>query len=182
MTRFVNRFWSLGLGIAFLGAAFLTTALLVKNHLDQETGGEAFLPITEDLRFSFTPLHDNINILVLRLRNPGQLNKDPYEVQILQGDTVLVSQQFSGINVRDSDLRIQFPPLPNTQGDNLDILLRPLSKADHPIQVARNQQGRLSFQAFYRSNQITESFFTKLGDLRFLLLWGVTIVVLLIYV
>lgn len=183
MTRWLSKTWALGLGIGVLVLSLLVTSAIVRNHLDQESGGEVYVPITKEMIFNFTPKHDNVNIIILRLKNVAILNSDAYSMQIMSGSEVLVSQDFSGINVGDpSDLRFQFAPIPNTANKPLTLVVKPKSESSIPLKILVSEQGNVSFQVFYRQRSFPAEWFSKIKDLRFLTLWGVTIAILLLYV
>lgn len=180
MKQFLNKFWPGILGLVFLAMTFGATVVLVRNHLDQETGEDHFLQLSTDMKFVIKPNHNNVNIVVLRLKNPGLTDTNPYEVQVLDGNNILVSEKFSGANVGDpSDLRIQFSPLGMVKNKLLTLVLRPLSTSTRPLQIGVTQSEGISYQAFYRDTRFPEAVIKNLDDIRFLVIWGGTIAVLI---
>lgn len=179
MKQLVSKLWALILGLLVLLLAVVILQLAVRNHLDQETDLDHFEQLTQVREFTFFPKHDGINIVVLRLKNPGLTNVDPYEFQIELDKVLLTTQKFSGVNAGDpSDLRIQFAPLVSTLGKQLSIKIVPLAKSTQPLQIGISKNGGLSRQLFYRGGP-NQELFSHLNDLWFLLLWGGTIVVLM---
>lgn len=183
MKRFLSKFVGLFLGILFVGVCIFSTTVLVKNHIEQDIGVDDFIQITENMNFNFLVEHDNLNIVVLRMKNQGIANKSKYEIEIRDGDKSLVTQIISGSNVGDpSDLRIQFSPVADTKNKLLTIFLRPLEKSNDPLKIGINKQGHISLQTFYREHSIQPEFFAHFKDLWFLVVWGGTIALLIIYV
>ncbi len=183
MKRFLIKFIGLLVGMLVVGGCIFSTTILVKNHLEQDIGVDDFIQITDNMNFNFLVEHGNLNIVVLRMKNPGIANRSKYEIEIKDGDKSLVKQIISGSNVGDpSDLRIQFSPVANTKNKVLTIYLNPLEKSNDPLKIGINKKGNISLQTFYREHSIQPEFYTKLKDLWFLVVWGGTIILLLIYV
>ncbi|KKQ98081.1 MAG: hypothetical protein UT23_C0005G0004 [Candidatus Woesebacteria bacterium GW2011_GWA1_39_12] len=134
----------------FIFSSLFVTVFLVRNRLDTQYFGERFVKIEKPFRFSFTPNHDNINILIIPLKNPGLINKSEFNLRIFSEDNIIREINFSGYNVGDpSDVKFQFEPITNTKNEDLDI---EISSDDYQNPILINtDNNRPSFRAYYRS-------------------------------
>lgn len=124
--------------------------LAIRNRLDLDVPSDHPIPITKTMVTAYTPSHDQINIIRLRLKNSRLIDTGQYRLSLLDssGD-VIKAVDFSGRNVGDpSDLRLQFPPLQNSLAIT-SIELKPLS-SDPQLQVYIDSSDNISFTAYYR--------------------------------
>jgi hypothetical protein len=181
MKLLLNKIPFLVGGIIVVMIAIFVSQLIVKNNLEADTSLDRFISLENGLSWKYFPLHEDLNIIVLRLKNAGVLSKQNYQLQIYQGDQLLFKQTFSGINVNDpSDLRFQFAPLTNIKDEELTLKVFPESKDPHPLQIGTNENEVPSMQVFYRNHQLPAEFSNKILNPGFLLVW-IAIILLLVY-
>jgi hypothetical protein len=158
----MSKYWIFALTVCFcfiFGSIAMLT-FTVRNRLDYEKYPVRYENLYDKIEYSYIPKHNNLNIILLHLKNPGLENKDKYNFSILNSDgNTIVSQIFSGGNVGDpSDLKLQFYPINNSDGQNLTIRLEKLSSENVPILVGVDENGVMTFSSFYRSVNKCEEF------------------------
>ena len=134
----------------FIVSSLFVTVFLVRNRLDTQYFGERFVQVDKPFKFSFTPNHDNINILIIPLKNPGLINKSEFSLRIYSNGNIIREIDFSGYNVGDpSDVKFQFEPITGFRNEVLDI---EISSSDYqnPILINTDKNGP-AFRAYYRS-------------------------------
>ncbi len=160
----MSKYWVLSFITSFclIGISLIVVAFTVKNHLERETPQVRFESLYESKDYSFTTFHNNLNIIVLHLKNPGLENKDTYKFSIVGPAGILVSQTFTGFNVGDpSDLRFQFEPIRNADKNKLTIRLEAPLGVSKPLSLGVDENGEIAFASYYR----TESKMNTLIDI-----------------
>ena len=134
----------------FIITSLFVTVFLVRNRLDAQYFGERFVKVDKPFKFRFTPIHDNINILIIPLKNPGLINKSEFSLRIYSDGDNIREISFSGYNVGDpSDVKFQFEPITNSKDKNLDVEIIS-NDYQNPILINTDINGP-SFRAYYRS-------------------------------
>jgi len=148
--------------------------------------GEKYLPVYSDIPLTqtFHPRHDNINVVLISLKNPNLANIDPliFTLSDLQGSEIR-RVEASGRNTGDGvTLRFQFSPVPDSAGREFLIKLSApntsrgspaisagFSETDaYPLgrSLIPGESGDMSFQLFYYPSD-KKVLFTELGILFF---------------
>ena len=144
--------------------------------------GEKYLPVCSDtpLTQTFRPRHDNINVVLISLKNPNLANIDPliFTLSDLQGSEIR-RVEASGRNTGDG---VTLPPVPDSAGREFLITLSApntsrgspaisagFSETDaYPLgrSLIPGESGDMSFQLFYYPSD-KKVLFTELGILFF---------------
>ena len=164
----MSKYWALSFitSICLITVSMIVVSLTVKNHLERETSQVRFESLYESKDYSFTPVHDGLNIIVLHLKNPGLENNDTYKFSIVDPAGTIVSQTFTGFNVGDpSDLRFQFEPIRNPDKDKLTIKLEAPSGVIKPISVGVDENGEIAFASYYRTENKMNTFIDIIQNL-----------------
>lgn len=138
--------------VALLLVVFPIT-LSVRNRLDDRTYGVRFSKIQDDVERQITPQHNNLNIVILELKNPGLQNKGEFGFYLkdIEGKTLRQSN-FSGFNTGDpSALRIQFDPIPNSKGQTLIMQIKKLSDQAPALSIATDKDNKITFATYYKT-------------------------------
>lgn len=173
--------------LILIGVIFFIPTV-VRHRLEIDTPSDHWVNINRPLTTLFTPVHSRLDIVILRLKNPGLANTSDYSFSLLDSSSKpLYSTIFSGRNVGDpSDLRLQFPPLDNsTQISSIRIEPASGNFTSH-LQVLTDADENFSFRAYYRrSGYISGLFQTFFGflatvtsDWQFLVLWAISLLII----
>lgn len=139
----------------------------VRNRLDFETYQVRYEQLDGTFKHSYMPKHNNLNIIILHLKNPGLINKDAYKFNILDSSgSVIVSQTFTGFNVGDpADLRMQFDPITDSGNKNLILKLDSQSSNYNPILVGVDENNGIAFSSYYKTGIKGEEFVNIITNL-----------------
>lgn len=155
----------------------LVTALLVvllfsvfgiRKRIDiAQTSGDYLYQIYEDRKVgqTFVANKDNLNIIVLDLRNAMLKNEQPLYFHLQERDTnqVLREIEISGLNVGDpGTVRFQFEPLPNSAGKNYYFYLEsPSSTVFDAVEIFHSPKD------VYSEGEMILNDKSAVGELRF---------------
>jgi len=175
----------------FLLINLLISVFLVRNRLDVQTYGVGFKNLDKPLTFNFIPMHDNINIFVFTMKNPGLENKERFSMKVYNNNRILLRNvDFSGFNIGDPvDLKLQFEPIADVKDQTLVIEITGESYSK-PIQINVDDNGNPSLRSYYRTSNKNEAFTEWIngwGDkivsnIGFFLIWGIILVIVLRFI
>jgi len=181
MLRIKPIILSIFLIVAIFACGLFISVFLVRNRLDNQVFGDRFLPLNEVNRVEITPTLNNLNIIILTLKNPNIENDEDFVFELRhKEDEVIRSMSFKGANVGDpSDIRFQFEPIADSKSRRY-ILSIITEESEKSVSVKVDDQDRLVYRSYYRSiNEIQslKNFANRFGsnisnDLGFLMLWG----------
>jgi hypothetical protein len=165
----MSKYWILSFltSAAVIFGCLALITFTVKNRLDFETYQVKFEKLNGVFEQSYRPRHNNLNIIVLHLKNPGLVNRDTYKFSILNsGGSIIVSQAFTGFNVGDpTDLRLQFDPITDSGNKNLILKLDSLSSNYDPILVGVDENNNIAFSSYYREGSKGKEFVNVITNL-----------------
>ncbi len=179
-----DNFWKIIILIVvsfFLINLFIST-LLVKNRVDQKKLAQNFLELRDQISFSYTPKHDNLNIFVIPFRNKGLMNKDFFKFRIYLDNKVIREVDFSGFNIGEvSDIRFQFTPIKDSKNKEFKIEIVHLSSSENPVLVGVSGDATLAYTSYYKTSDkikiVLETFSRWLerirDDLGFFVIWTI---------
>lgn len=166
----MSKYWIFAITITFclIVGSVITITFSVRNRLDLETYPVKYENLYDSMEYLFTPDHNNLNIVVLHLKNPGLENNDTYKFSIMSEGSTIISQYFTGFNVGDpADLRFQFDSITDSADKNLILRLDSQTKDDTPILVGVDDNGRLAFSSYYRTTNKFNGFVEIIKNLTF---------------
>ena len=137
--------------LIFIIKSLFVSVYLVRNRLDTQNFGERFAEINKPYNFSFTPRHNNLNIIIFPLKNPGLINKNEFTLKIYSQTELIREMKFSGYNIGDSsDVKFQFEPIANSGSNALNVEIASNSY-QNPIFINTGKDNKPSFRAYFRS-------------------------------
>lgn len=153
------------LGPIIVLAALTLASLASRNRLETEVPGSSYLPISESHPATFTPRHQGLNIILLRMKNPDLADTSNFVFTFSNSaGQVLRQLNFSGRNIGDpSDVRLQFDPIPNSAGQSLTLTVASPSKS------VKLENG---FRAYYRTTGLSLNLAPLARDPIFMVLWA----------
>lgn len=166
----MNKFIYL-LPALFVVGALSVVSLFVKNKIDYSILAKKSFPLERPMETAYTPRHNGLNIIILRLQNPQLLDSKNYTLSLLDGSgNVIKAIEFNAKNVGDpSDLRLQFDPIPNSTQIR-SLRLSPPTPTDK-LHVYIDDADRISFTSYYRSSGLALSW-PNFGDTVFFVVWA----------
>lgn len=146
-------------------AALSLASLASRNRLETEVPGSSYLPISEIRPATFTPRHQGLNIILLRMKNPDLADTSDFIFTLSNSaGQVLRQLNFSGRNIGDpSDVRLQFDPIPDSAGQTLTLAVSSPSKS------VKLENG---FRAYYRITGFSLNLAPLARDPVFIILWA----------
>jgi len=149
-------------------AVLLFSVFGVRKRIDiAQTSGDVLYQIYEDRKIgqTFIANKDNLNIIILDLKNAALKNQQPIYFHLEEAKTArsLREIEISGLNVGDpSSVRFQFDPILNSAGKSYYFYLdSPTSTGEDAIEVYYSSQDLYSGGEMMVNNQKFE------GELRF---------------
>ena len=136
----------------FILISLFVSVFLVRNRLEGQTNGEEFTKIQKPFEFLITPKEDNINIVIIHLKNPGLTNDNNFSLKIFEQGALIRELNFKGENIGDpSDLKFQFEPIRNS--GNVDYVIQ-ISADDYrnPIYIYTDSEKKPFYRLYYRSS------------------------------
>lgn len=154
--------------VASLIMVLLSSVLVIRKQVDLvQDQGEVLYQISGEKRIgqSFTPLHDNLNIIMLDLRNIQIRNEEKITFTLEEKETKEEVRriEISGANIGDpSRIRFQFDPLSDSGGRSYIFFLEsPTSTPQNGVEIFYSPQDVYPQGTMWLNNQELE------GDLRF---------------
>ncbi len=159
------------LPVLFVLGVLSTVSVFIKNKVDYEIQAHKSFPLERPMETAYTPSHNGLNIIVLRLQNPQLLDSSTYTLSFLDSSKKVIKQiEFNAKNVGDpSDLRLQFEPIPNSK-DIRSVRLTPPTPKDK-LHVYIDDADRISFTSYYRSPFFSIAL-PKISDFMFFIVWA----------
>lgn len=153
----INKIWTIVIFscVVVLLASSLFVHKFIKNRLETIRDRSDFTLISGPIKSSFSPKHDNLNVVVIAFKNPDLKSYDQFVFNVLgDKDEVLRQVEFSGQNMRDpSNIRFQFEPISDIVGKNVWIRVQPkATPGPHPVSISLTKDGQIAFSAYYRSS------------------------------
>lgn len=151
-----------------ISAVLLLTAFGVRKRVDVlQTRGNNLYQLYGDKTVGQTFLanEDNLNIIILDLKNAALKNQEPiyFHLEDAEASRSLREIEISGLNVGDpSSVRFQFEPVPDSAGKTYFFYLEsPTSTEKDAIEIYYSSQDMYSGGVMVVDNQETK------GELRF---------------
>ena len=140
--------------VSYIFLVMFVSVFLVRNRMDTRVFGEKFIHLNEKNEFRIKSNHNNLNILIIPLKNPALGDDGEYLFQVIEGGNVIREISFRGSNVGDpSDVRFQFEPIPGSAGKDYGVKFFIASgKTDLLVNV--NSENDLSTQSYYRPQSL----------------------------
>ncbi len=132
---------------------FAVSMLAARNRLDTQFSGSRFTSFDGAMERAFTPKNNNLNIIIISLKNPGLENTDDFKISLIEenGQT-LRTMDFSGRNFGDpGDIRFQFEPIVNSANKKLIVRIEKLETSGSKIVgIQVDKEDNLAFASFHR--------------------------------
>lgn len=150
MTKNSGLVLVVGLWLVLVWGSQVGLAKIIKNRPDQRVPATAYIPVSSELSAQIVPRHNNLNILLIPVRNFLAHDKNQYLLTVQKQGQVIRQLQFPGNVVGgQAELRMQFEPIADSQDQTLKLSLKPLA-ANDGFQAGINPQSFLGFSSLYR--------------------------------
>jgi hypothetical protein len=163
----------------------------VRNRIDSAKSGEKYESVGNLKSTEIVPNHNNFNIVILQLKNPGITNSEDFVFRIYSSTgEILRSINFNGKNIGDpGDLRFQFDPITDSGGKTYKVeVTRANSGSEGAVKVNVDSNNNLAYTAYFRVDKhfqaaretILTIFAKVVKDPGFLILWGLCLLIIII--
>jgi len=179
-----------GLILILLGGVFIVMVFGVRNRVDTKVDGFRYEILDKEKRTVLKSENDYLNIVMLRMKNPGIENNGNFSFQLLnEGGGKVREITFKGMNIGDpADMRFQFDPIPDSKGKEYQIVVT----ADNVLPMVLidvGSGGEMYYTSYYRTlnkQQAARSFIHMLksrilASSGFFLLWALLLFGIVVY-
>jgi len=190
MMNKLSWFVVFGLILLLLGGVFVVMVFGVRNRVDTKVNGYKFEILDKEKRTILKSENDHLNIVILRMKNPGIENDGNFSFQLLDNGGGKVREiTFKGMNIGDpGDMRFQFDPIPDSEGNEYQIVVT-ADDALPMVSIDVESGGEMSYTSYYRTlnkPQAARSFVQMLksrilASLGFFSLWTLVLLGIVIY-
>lgn len=171
---------SVAISILVLFGLMVFSSLLLNNRAEKRGFVHLYEKMQDSETYKVSSAHDNLNIFIIRLKNPALSYDGPVQFSLSENGVLLRSVDLNGFNVGDpSDVRVQFEPIADSANKSYELTVY----AQGELMKGVSSDGEIALDIYYRTNNKLNSLalsigilFTKLfGDFRFLSIWAVTV-------
>lgn len=143
--------------VLFLSLAIVYSIRMIPNVIQNNGDNLAAIYAGHDKEQLFQSNQDNINVVFVRLKNIGILNKDPFIFTIRAGRKVLKEVKISGQNIGDDDwVKFQFEKVENVENKTLSFNLHSdTARKEAAILAYTNKSDELSYKVYSKENLST---------------------------
>jgi len=175
--------------ILLIAVVFAIQIFGVRNRIDTSVTAYKFEVLDSPVSGMLKSNNNFLNILMLRMKNPGIENNGVFKFELLDNQGNQVRQiSFGGMNIGDpGDLRFQFESIPDSAGKEYRIILTP-DDSEPTVFVEVSKEEEISYTSYFRTvnkslaaksfaNLLKGKIVTNLGFFSFwiLLLFGILV-------
>lgn len=148
--------------IYFISIFLLLPSIVIRNRFsNHHLTSTKIIPITpaNPIKFSFVPLHDQLNSLSFELKNPNLINHDQYFVQIYDYHQQLIHEVvFYGSNIGDPNrIDLKFPPLTVDLSVPLTVIIKTNSLDPNQISIFVDEDNTPVYYSTFRPGNFTNT-------------------------
>lgn len=135
-----------------IAVVFAIQIVGVRNRIDTAVPGDKFEILDNPVSGILKSDNNFLNILMLRMKNPGIENNGVFNFELLDNQGNQVRQiSFGGMNIGDpGDLRFQFEPIPDSAGKEYQILVTP-DEAQPMVFIEVSKDEEISYTSYFRT-------------------------------
>lgn len=181
---------TLGTLLLLLSGVFGVMVFGVRNRVNTKVDGYKF-EILDDTKEAWVQSNNNyLNIIMLRMKNPGIENMGDFKFELLDEESNLVREiKFNGMNIGDpGDMRFQFEPIVDSFGKEYKIEITP-DGAQPLVSIEVGKDGNMSYTSYFKTvnkTQATQSFLKLIqskivSNILFFSAWSAMLLGLIIF-